>query len=397
LAARGNHEGPCWCWAVTPAPEALRRVPPELRHKVCLCRECLSREQWPETTAARVPASGTAPCHKSLVASLLLALSLAGLQAATFTEDFSTNPTARGWSVFGDTNLFRWNAAAGNLEVTWDSRRTNSYFRHPAQTILGKQDSFAFSFDLRLADAVIGIDPAKPYSFEVALGFQNSHSATNANFQRGRGYGAAPNLVEFDYFPEYFNPDDQFSHQATVWPGIVATNGAFNYDSANSYLEITLPANLWLRVTMNYDAATRRLATTLRTNAQPFATGLEGAQLAQFSVQVMTNFSDYRVDAFSISSYNDTGGTGSLLAHGLVDNVSWTVPDPPVTQITALANGQAGFYALTNWLYCLERTENFLTWQKASPSVPGTGGWQVLTATNLFIGAGFYRLAAERP
>lgn len=48
----------------------------------------------------------------------LACASLAG--AATFTEDFSNNPAANGWRVFGDPNLFHWNATNENLEVTWD-------------------------------------------------------------------------------------------------------------------------------------------------------------------------------------------------------------------------------------------------------------------------------------
>jgi hypothetical protein len=50
LAARGNHEGPCWCWEVRPAPEALRRIPPAAKRRACLCRECLTRQEWAEET-----------------------------------------------------------------------------------------------------------------------------------------------------------------------------------------------------------------------------------------------------------------------------------------------------------------------------------------------------------
>jgi hypothetical protein len=42
LAAKGNHEGPCWCWKEQPDPEALRRIPEDLRRRVCLCRDCLT-------------------------------------------------------------------------------------------------------------------------------------------------------------------------------------------------------------------------------------------------------------------------------------------------------------------------------------------------------------------
>ena len=49
----------------------------------------------------------------------------------TLQEDFSADPAEHGWQGFGNTNLFRWNAADGTLAVTWDSRETNSDFARP--------------------------------------------------------------------------------------------------------------------------------------------------------------------------------------------------------------------------------------------------------------------------
>lgn len=46
VATGGRMGDPCWCWGVRAAPQALERVPPTLRHKVCLCRECLTRREW---------------------------------------------------------------------------------------------------------------------------------------------------------------------------------------------------------------------------------------------------------------------------------------------------------------------------------------------------------------
>jgi hypothetical protein len=121
--------------------------------------------------------------------------------------------------------------------------------------------------------------------------------------------------------------------------------------------------------------------------------------MAAFATQVMTNFSDYRVDMLSISSYSDAGGTGSLLAHGIVDNLILTVPDPPVGVIYASFSNQtwqASFAAQTNWLYALERTADFKTWSDASDRVNGTGGLLAITATNSQP-VSFYRVRAEKP
>ena len=67
-----------------------------------------------------------------------------------FTENFSADPLQNGWQIFGDTNLFQWDSTNQNLDVTWDSSQTNSYFYNPLGTILAKSDDFSLSFDLQL-------------------------------------------------------------------------------------------------------------------------------------------------------------------------------------------------------------------------------------------------------
>ena len=115
----------------------------------------------------------------------LVAASIGG--AATFTENFSAGPLQNGWRIFGDTNLFAWDSTNQNLAVTWDSSQTNSYFYHPFGTILARSDDFGISFDLQLADIAIGVNPAKTNTFELAVGFINFNSTTNASLQRGTG------------------------------------------------------------------------------------------------------------------------------------------------------------------------------------------------------------------
>lgn len=40
VARARTFETPCWCRAVTIAPEMLARVPPAARGRACLCRAC---------------------------------------------------------------------------------------------------------------------------------------------------------------------------------------------------------------------------------------------------------------------------------------------------------------------------------------------------------------------
>ena len=100
----------------------------------------------------------------------LLSLAAAPLVgAAAILENFSSDPASHGWGIFGDASLFRWDAVNQNLNVTWDSSRSNSYFHLPLGTILTKSDDFSFSFDVRLNDIRPGSTPGKLHEFQIAL------------------------------------------------------------------------------------------------------------------------------------------------------------------------------------------------------------------------------------
>src|SRR6266567_5584260 len=142
----------------------------------------LPRPAIPDRAMGAVPAKGTAMTNDSAAhARFLKVLGLAAIcltavateRAATVTENFATNPLGRGWRIFGDTNLFLWNAADQNLSVTWDSSRPNSYFYLPLDTILNRQDDFSLALDLKLTDIAGGVDPNKPSTFELAFSLIN--------------------------------------------------------------------------------------------------------------------------------------------------------------------------------------------------------------------------------
>src|SRR5690242_659345 len=129
----------------------------------------------------------------------VLALSAILTQATTITENFSSDPLQNGWQVFGDTNLFHWNSTNQNLEVTWDSTRTNSYFYQPLGTTITRYDDFSIAFDLKLHDIASGVESGKTGPLEIGFGFLNFSGATNTSFMRG-AYGSAPNVAEFGYY-----------------------------------------------------------------------------------------------------------------------------------------------------------------------------------------------------
>ena len=82
---------------------------------------------------------------RSLAIAGLFVLSIAPVNASTIVEKFTTDPALDGWQIFGDTNLFHWDSTNQNLDVTWDSSQTNSYFYHPLGMTLTTNDISASS------------------------------------------------------------------------------------------------------------------------------------------------------------------------------------------------------------------------------------------------------------
>ena len=307
--------------------------------------------------------------------------------ATVVAEDFAFDPSQDGWRIAGNSNLFHWNAMNQNLEVTWDSSEPNSYFYHPLGTILSREDDFSLAFDLRLENIGLGPDTNKAATFPIAIGFLNLDKATQTNFLRGTGANS-PDLAEFAYFW-----DSGFG--ATCWPTFVDTNSTFNYNSASDYAIFALSPGDEYHVVMSYTASNQTVV-ALVTNFEQTA----GARITQL---LNTNFADFHLGAVSISSYNDAGQdpqyAGSVLAHGIVDNVVVTAPTPPVQNLASIiTNGlwQVQFVGKTNWLYTLERTSDFKSWAEASMATAGVNGSMILQDTNAPAPAAFYRVRAHR-
>ena len=325
----------------------------------------------------------------------LVAASFAG--AATIAENFSNDPRGHGWKTFGDTNLFRWNATNQNLEVTWDSSRTNSFFHLPLGTIVSKSDDFAVAFDLRMRDLAIGTSAGKPDTFEIALGLISSVSSTNPNYFRGTGQSATygvKNTVEFDYFP----PTAVIS--ATFAPTIIASNALVSF--SDNHDGVVLTTNDLFHITMTYTASNRVMKTAITRNGLPYGAP-PGNTIKDMTLAIDR---DFRVDRLAVINYSDAlqvGQTqywGSVLAHGTVDNLLVTVPDAPVENLTATKSNstwRATFTTKTNWFYSLERSVDFATWNVTSTTNGGTGGAMVLQDTNVPGNGVFYRVKAVKP
>lgn len=318
----------------------------------------------------------------------LLSLSVAGMillflnpsSAAVFQENFATDPAQTGWRTFGDGSAFHWNSANGSMDVTWDSAKPTGYFYHPLGTTLAIDDAFSLEFDFRLSDA-----QATGF-FQLAIGLFNLSSATNSSFSRATA--ASPNLFEFDYYPDGgFGP----SIDATLADSTVtATNTSHFYFV---YDNLPLDPGAVYHISLNHAAGAHDVAGAVFTN---------GAAYTTLPNSFPGPITDFRLDTVSISSYTSTDDPygDSVLAHGSVDNIVVMFPAPPITIATGGFDGgvwQVQFASRTNWVYALQRTSDFATWNDVPPATTGTGTVLTLSDTNPPPGHAYYRVRAARP
>lgn len=320
--------------------------------------------------------------------SLLLAVSSA--QSATLEEKFTTQPTR--WVSVGDTNLFHWDSAAGSLGVTWDSSKSNSYFALPLGATVTRQDDFWVSFDIRLSEVAAGINPGKSNPFQLAVGLLNLDAASQPAFLRGTGF-SSPDLVEFSYFPD---PGGEWMWGPSLTAMMADWTGT-NW-SRGGFAPLALDTGAVYRVTMIFTALDQKLRTTLTK---------DGVGFADIDVtQPVETFVNFHVDHLAVMSYSEAGQdpsySGSILAHGTIDNVVITLPPPPVSNVFgALENGawKVRFTGRAGWVYRLHRAtpgQEPEWWSVVSPDIEGTSGTMTLTDAAPPQGGAFYRVEAAR-
>jgi hypothetical protein len=300
-------------------------------------------------------------------------------------ETFSRNPALDGWKIFGDTNLFTWDAANQDLQVTWDSTQSNSYFYHPLGAILTSNDAFTVSFDLLLNDANINGDGTN--SLQIGIGFLNLAEAENTNFLIGTGENST-NVAEFEFYSaagDYYE-----GYLPSLVATLIDTNGNSNFASDD------IPWNFgtFYHVTISHAAGTSVLTGQILANGLLYSS-LPGTYNG--------GAGDFRLDTISISSYSDMGTAEigfpcSVTAHGIVKNILVTGPPPPVTYLTgSLTNGiwRVQFGSRTNWNYTLEKSSDLQRWLPLAPTVAGTGGQMTLQDTNAPGQSQYYRVSAN--
>jgi hypothetical protein len=338
---------------------------------------------------------------RPLALASLFVLSVVSVPAVTLTENFASNPLQNGWAVFGDTNAFVWNATNHNLAVTWDSRRTNSYFYQPLGTIVTRNDDFSIAFDLNLADIQSGIEPSKTGPLQIALGFVKFSVVSDRSFGRGY-YGGAPNVAEFNYYP-----DGYYDYFGVIYPSAAASLPSF-ISGVDSYaycpslvapFNNVLPTNQTLHIALTFTASNQTAVLAIATDSGPV--GSLPTLILNEANGFKTNDNFY-ADTFSISSYSSyRDDYNSVLAHGTVDNLVVTLPPSPVLNLTGAFTSpgiwECTFTARTNWQYALERSTNLVNWAAVVTNSPGVDGLKLLDDTNAPAARSFYRVRAERP
>ena len=306
-------------------------------------------------------------------------------QPLTIEEDFASDPAVQGWKTFGNSGLFSWNSTNQDLEVTWDSSQTNSYFYHPLGRVLRSNDDFTLSFDLDMVDAAIG-----GYGAQLAIGLLNLTNATSPTFFRGTG-ADSPNLVEFDYFPD---PDGVLWYGPSITAVIVDSLGVgTNNWSTNGYVGLELPMNSVVRIVLAYTGVDQTLRTTIWQDDAILATVPNAG--------VWPAFLGFEVDTLAVESYSDYNGWGSILAHGTVGSIAFTAAQRPISAVAAQrdrsGNWQVQFLSATNWVYTLERTVDLGGWSAVTSATAGTGGSLVLRDPSPPATNAFYRVSTARP
>lgn len=300
------------------------------------------------------------------IAALLLALPCRGGQ---FADDFSGEPS-QNWRVFGNAGLFIWTNNA--VEVQWDSDQPNSYFYHRLPGALTKLDDFSASVDLLVHE--VSIELTGPFAFEIAFGFFNEASATNAAFRRGTGRHS-PNLVEWDYFPDTgFGP--------TLSRAVASTNSSFIV--VNDFPVELAPGAY--RITLSYSGADGVLRTDMQKEGEPFAT-LKPLVLP-------ASFTDFEVNAFGFMSYHDGSASGRLVARAIVDNVrlEWGASDIHIHGAFVGGGWEVSFNSAERFRYQLERSGNLVDWFPVGDPQNGSGGLTTLRDSDPPSGRAFYRV-----
>ena len=119
--------------------------------------------------------------------------------------------------------------------------------------------------------------------------------------------------------------------------------------------------------------------------------------------QLGTGFEGFTVDHVAVCSYSNAGQdpayAGSILAHGVVDNLSFNLITPP-PQISGAFSNQVWTVQVacrSNYVYQLERSTNLASWSPISGEVKASGTSLELQDPMPSASSAIYRVRVLRP
>lgn len=427
LCTSAAYKGPCWCERLSFPEELLARIPAEARNRACVCRDCVlaawrTRPQprpgpgdcyvdaatgfvvfteqfhrrrgyccgsgcrhcpWAEKEEGGMKNDEVNTAHAAVALTLAAALTAS---AATLTEDFATDPVTSGWQAHGNTNLFQWNAAEQRLDVTWDTANPHSFFALPLGRTLTADDDFSFSFGYALTDALGGVREGRPGAMPVAVGLVNLGRVTTENFLRGAGKAA--DTLEVNLFPEGFIPG---------FGAVDPTISLIVFDSAGKVdARFLFPIDL----SLDFQGGDVRVSYLASERTFEWNHNYAGQSRLLPALKLPATFGDFAFDALAVIVWNEaTSQFDSLLAHGSIDRVSVTLPDPPIGALRIVADSPATmeFASQVGWRYTLEATGDLVNWDVLGGAEAGTGGvLQLRDTRRAQFPQQFYRVRAER-
>jgi hypothetical protein len=323
-------------------------------------------------------------CRSIASAVIGLACLEAQLSGDTIEETFTTDPSLRGWRSWGDGSLFHWDATEQRLNVAWDSARPNSFFALPLPGSLTANDDFRFAFDLTLESHAVGVLAGQPGTFQIAAGLIRRNDALATNYSRG-SFPGPKNTVEWTWFGE------AGAVSASLSPVMIPSDGRLPWGYADSY--VTLETGRHYHFELAYSSTHRTARMSMLSDGQP------GPQLTD--IVLPANFTRFQVDTFAISNYSGAGQNplyaGSVLARGWIDNISITVPEPPILRLRA-RDGGVSLDAVAGWRYTLEASGNLTDWSTVTETLASqTAPLDLWDPRDGLFPVQFYRVVAIRP
>ena len=123
----------------------------------------------------------------------------------------------------------------------------------------------------------------------------------------------------------------------------------------------------------------------------------EGTEVEIREVILPEDFGEFSLDSFAVINWNEEDGPmTSLLAHGVVDNITWEVPSPPLDRISLVGPGLVSLVSRLGWHYRLQASSDMVEWVAPLPEPRGQGRrWSSRIRGMPCFTVQFYRVEAQ--